>query len=95
MFVFDRRSLAAACLAAVLSQPLRAEPAEVGRALFLENCEPCHGATATEGGAGDIRGMDFTSVRRATRGIEQMPTFDLDDDQIEAIVAYLAELSGR
>lgn len=63
---------------------------DLGRSLFEENCVPCHGAGATDGGGGDIRDMPFANVRRATGGIEQMPAFDLDDRQVDAIVAYLA-----
>lgn len=102
-----RRSLLGAAGAAALALSLsiagRPVPAcagsdtpliEAGRSLFSETCQPCHGPTATDGGAGDIRGIGRASVARATRGIEQMPAFDLSEEQIEAIAAFLDTLDG-
>lgn len=71
------------------------DPAVIaGGALFRDFCEVCHGETAQTGASGDIRGLGFGTVRIALRGIEAMPAFDLTDAEIEAIVAYLASLSG-
>ena len=76
-------------------------PAQRGRAVFMENCEQCHGQPEAAG----IRSMDKTSlirtpelgadrIRRTVRGgIGQMPPFE--DDQInpaslDALAAFLA-----
>ncbi len=63
-----------------------------GAALYDEFCFDCHGPTATEGEAGDIRGLPASTVSNATQGFEMMPAFDLDADQIRAIASYLASL---
>lgn len=68
---------------------------EAGAALFEENCVACHGADAKgeDGAGGDIRGVIVRQVVMATGGgYEDMPEIELTDDEIEAIVAYLASL---
>jgi mono/diheme cytochrome c family protein len=64
-----------------------------GAALFRRHCQPCHGRSATDGDAGDIRGLPIDLVRGALRGIEQMPRFRFSDAEIEAITAHLARLA--
>jgi len=64
----------------------------MGAALYDELCFECHGPTATEGEAGDIRGLPASTVSNATQGFEMMPSFDLDADEISAIAAWLARL---
>jgi quinoprotein glucose dehydrogenase len=80
-------------------------PAQRGRAIFLENCEQCHGQPEDAG----IRSMDKATIirtrelgadriRRTVRGgIGQMPPFE--DDQInaanlDALVAFLGNPSA-
>lgn len=63
---------------------------EAGRALFTAQCTICHGPAVDAGEAGDITGVSRSVVARATRGIEQMPAFDLSAAEIDALVAYLA-----
>lgn len=85
----------AACLAVLTVSAAHAEtppPVIAGKALFEENCIACHGPTASHGRSGDIRGSDYYRVRNATGGIERMPEIDVTDDEIRAIVAYLAHL---
>lgn len=75
--------------------PIRAQesgPAADGKALFTTNCQRCHGPDASTGKGGDIRGSHLRSVRKATGGFETMPEFDLTDDELDALVAYLATL---
>jgi len=70
--------------------PVRAD--EAGRALYLRHCVRCHGATASTGIGGDIRGLHQRTVEHALRGVEAMPRFDLGEAEVAALVAYLAAL---
>lgn len=63
-----------------------------GAALFDELCVECHGAEATEGESGDIRGLPASTVSNATQGFEMMPAFDLNPEEIRAITAWLAQI---
>ncbi len=67
---------------------------DLGREIFQDICAACHGETAATGIAGDIRGADLSTVTRALRGFEAMPTFDFTDEEQVALVAYLAALEG-
>lgn len=67
-------------------------PTETGRRLFADDCVACHGADATEGDGGDIRGVALGTLRRATRGIEAMPAFELSEADLIAVAAWLASL---
>jgi len=70
-----------------------ADPVADGAALYSENCLVCHGPTASEGEAGDIRGLSVSTVTGAVRGGPgMMPTFAIPAEEIAAIVAYLARL---
>lgn len=66
-----------------------------GRQLYAANCQACHGATATAGVGGDIRGLPLSVLARAVRGIEEMPAVDLDEAELTAIQAYLESLRGE
>jgi mono/diheme cytochrome c family protein len=68
------------------------DPIDTGKDLYLENCQVCHGADAREGSGGDIRGTSFRKLRKAVGGIEQMPEFDLTDDELNAVWAFLTSL---
>ena len=65
-----------------------------GQQLYTANCQACHGATATSGVGGDIRGLPLSVLARAVRGIEEMPAVDLNEAELEAILAYLESLRG-
>ncbi|MBN2629682.1 MAG: cytochrome c [Rhodobacteraceae bacterium] len=70
-------------------------PHDMGRLLFETNCVACHGADANEGKSGDIRDVDFRTVRKATGGgYEDMPEFSLTDAEMQAIVSYLNALKS-
>jgi mono/diheme cytochrome c family protein len=87
------RHAACALLLAVGEAVAADQPVELGAALYAEHCLECHGATATEGDAGDIRGLGRATVTGAVLGgIEMMPVFRLRIDEIAAITAYLDHL---
>jgi mono/diheme cytochrome c family protein len=64
-----------------------------GRQVFTENCEACHGPTATEGEAGDIRGLSVGTITGAVQGFEMMPRIPLTEAEIKAVAAYLRWLA--
>lgn len=93
-----RLLLAAAALSIATGTVFATEPvgqAAAGRDLFRANCEECHGPNGEDGPGGDIRGLAMAQVARATRGIEQMPAFDLGEAELAAIVAYLKHLADQ
>lgn len=64
-----------------------------GASVYANNCRECHGPTAVEGEAGDIRGLGFGTVTSAVRGGPgMMPTVALSREEILAVVAYLGDL---
>jgi mono/diheme cytochrome c family protein len=65
-----------------------------GQQLYAANCQACHGATATSGVGGDIRGLPLSVLARAVRGIEEMPAVDLNRAELTSIMAYLESLRG-
>lgn len=75
--------------------PLICRGEEPGRALFEAYCSGCHGAEAEGVNAPDITGMPRKIVARAVQGVEQMPTIELTEAEIDAITAFLATLAGR
>ena len=94
------RPALALCLtlaAAPATAPAAADRAALvaeGARIYAEICHDCHGPTATEGEAGDIRGLPVSVIQNATQaGIEMMPVIDLTPDEIAAVAAYLAELA--
>ena len=90
-----RRALAL-CLTLAAAPAIAADAALVaeGARIYAEICRDCHGPTATEGEAGDIRGLPDAIIGAATQaGPEMMPVIDLTPDEIAAVAAYLAELA--
>jgi len=68
------------------------DPLAYGAYLF-ENCTSCHSEDGSEGSGGDIRGSDFRTVKKmTTAGLEDMPEFDFEKLEIDALVAYLGSL---
>jgi mono/diheme cytochrome c family protein len=67
-----------------------------GRVLYVENCAECHGATGEgdDGVAPDIRGANRTALDRALPGFDQMPEFDLTEEEVRALHAYLQALDS-
>lgn len=70
-----------------------------GTELFANNCAPCHGATANGGAVGgnafapSLYSASPVEVAEAvTIGPGQMPVFGFDDEQRNAIVAYVGYL---
>lgn len=70
-----------------------------GAALYVGNCAPCHGAAANGGAAG--RDAIAPALHRATPleiaeaivvGPGQMPVFGFDQDERDAVVAYVDHL---
>lgn len=79
---------------ALLASPVAADP--VGQALFLDNCAACHG----EDGTGvdsepDIRGQSAAQLKRAFNGMDAMPEFAFEPDEVDALVAYLHILEDQ
>jgi mono/diheme cytochrome c family protein len=61
-----------------------------GRDLFVTHCAACHGADATAGASGDIRGLSRGTILSALGGVEQMPSFSfLTEPEIAALLASL------
>jgi cytochrome c oxidase cbb3-type subunit 3 len=73
---------------------------DAGQALFLQNCAFCHGRDAGGGETGpdltgsklvaqDVRGDQIGSVIRNGRPEKGMPRFNLSDQDIAALVAFI------
>lgn len=67
-----------------------------GQQLYVANCAPCHGATISGGAVGggavapSLRGSAPLTVAEAVIvGPGQMPTFDFDQDDRDAIATYV------
>ena len=79
--------------AAILPASALANPADRGADLYRANCMRCHGPTAQDAPAGDIRRLSRSTVTGAVRGGPgRMPTFALTDEDIGAILAWLERL---
>ncbi len=74
----------------------------LGQELFVANCAPCHGATATGGAVG--KGSLAPSLSLAAPldiaeamlvGPGQMPVFAFDQHERDSIVAFLMHLEDR
>ena len=70
-----------------------------GMELFVANCAPCHGATGAGGAVGGgwlAPRLDQASPRIVAEamlvGPGQMPVFDLPDDDVNAVAAYVEYL---
>ncbi len=64
-----------------------------GAEIYAKFCLECHGATATEGSSGDIRGLGRATVTGAVRsGLGTMPAVPLTTEEITAVTAYLRHL---
>lgn len=87
-------SLALSAGYAAASMAAEAPSLSDGRQLYAANCQACHGASATAGVGGDIRGLPLSVVARAVRGIEEMPAIDLNEAELTAILAHLESLRG-
>ena len=71
----------------------------IGTELFLDNCAPCHGATANGGAVG---GNAFAPSLRPSEPIDlaeapivgpgQMPRFSFTNEELNSIVAYVERL---
>jgi ubiquinol-cytochrome c reductase cytochrome c subunit len=70
-----------------------------GEELFIANCAACHGATANGGATGggwiapplhDV--PDLNVAEAIVTGPGQMPAFDFDGDDTDAVVTYIAYL---
>ena len=102
------RSISAAVLLSFLAAPLTAQEADIeaGRTIFNETAQPqcalCHvlADAEAEGEIGpnlDELQPDLDQVRAAvTSGVGVMPAFSdsLSEEEIEAVSAYVAEVTG-
>lgn len=67
-----------------------------GKVIFEETagdvgCAYCHAADASGDVGPNIQGMDAETIRSAVHGgIAEMEFFDLSDDEIDQVAAYLA-----
>ena len=73
-----------------------------GATLFLDNCAPCHGATANGGAVGgnafapSLHPSDPLDLAEAPIvGPGQMPRFSFTDDERDSIVAYVENLKAE
>jgi mono/diheme cytochrome c family protein len=73
--------------------------AELGAAVFGENCATCHGATGNGGNGGpDLNTMPLAqseegAIQQVTNGGGGMPAFEgvLSEEEIENVAAYVAQ----
>jgi mono/diheme cytochrome c family protein len=73
--------------------------AELGAAVFGENCSSCHGATGNGGNGGpDLTTMPLAqteegAIQQVTNGGGGMPAFEgvLDEEEIENVAAYVVQ----
>jgi mono/diheme cytochrome c family protein len=73
--------------------------AELGAAVFGENCSTCHGATGTGGNGGpDLNTMPLAqteegAIQQVTNGGGGMPAFEgvLSEEEIENVAAYVVQ----
>ena len=71
--------------------------AVLGRRLYTDGCEACHGPTGTGGHSGILLVDSLTPERifaTVTQVLHSMPSFadDLDTDEIRAVVAYVRSM---
>ena len=82
------------------------DPAEgdlvLGQELFVNNCAACHGATANGGAAGvgalapSLYAANSLDIAEAViTGPGEMPVFDFDQDELNAITRYLDYLQNE
>jgi cytochrome c oxidase cbb3-type subunit III len=91
---------AAAASPAAQTAPPPPADLEEGKALFQQNCSPCHGADAGGGDGPNVRGAparlgDATVqgiIRRGIPGTAMPASYTVTDKQAANIVAYLATL---
>jgi ubiquinol-cytochrome c reductase cytochrome c subunit len=74
----------------------------LGQQLFVANCAPCHGATATGGavGRGSLApGLSLAApieiAEAITVGPGQMPVFAFDRHEVDSILAFVSYLEDR
>jgi mono/diheme cytochrome c family protein len=63
-----------------------------GQKTFLQYCAPCHGKDASGGSTPDIRGLSKEDLVMAVQGVDQMPSIDITDDDLDSISVYLLSL---
>ncbi len=74
----------------------------LGQDLFVNNCAPCHGVTATGAVAGDddvapglFESEPVTIAEAMAIGPGEMPRFPFTSEEVNSIVAYLAYLQSN
>ncbi len=73
----------------LIPSPGPADEVSDGQLLFRLRCSLCHGESADDGPAGDLRGLPSTVIRRAVRGFEAMPKIPLAENELAAILDWL------
>jgi ubiquinol-cytochrome c reductase cytochrome c subunit len=73
-----------------------------GQLLFIDNCAACHGATANGGAVGPdalapslYEATDVQIGEATLVGPGEMPKFTFDDEELNDIVAFIAELRAE
>lgn len=73
-----------------------------GQLLFIDNCAACHGATANGGAVGPdalapslYEATDVQIAEATIAGPGEMPKFTFDDEELNDIVAFVAELRAE
>lgn len=79
---------------ALADEVLDTEVLFLGQALYIDACQRCHAADGSGPSTMDIRGLAADDIKMALQGFEQMPVFDMDDNEIVALSVYLQVLEG-
>ena len=73
-----------------------------GQLLFIDNCAACHGATGNGGAVGPdalapslFEATDVQIGEAAMTGPGEMPRFTFNDDELNDIAAFIADLRGE
>lgn len=64
-----------------------------GEMVFQDECAACHGEQAKGESGPDIRGYILPDLIAALRGIEDMPEFELPEEDNKAIASWLMSLA--
>jgi mono/diheme cytochrome c family protein len=73
----------------LIPSPGPADEVSDGQLLFRLRCSLCHGESADDGPAGDLRGLPSAVIRRAVGGFEAMPKIPLAENELTAILDWL------